>query len=520
MFLKIMKRSLIVAVILVLPFLFVRRNKSAPEVVETFPKNFSQAVPIDLEAVRFSFDRPMDEKRISYVIKSGNWPEHEERWENGYKTLSIYLHSKLAPQQTYAVALNEGLTPIMAAAASMRDKYENILRPYSLVFVTGSSASMDQKVFDELLDTDKDGLENSLEITIGTDINRLDTDGDGLSDYQEYCKYRTDATKADTDDDGKLDSDWDERREYTHTIMATCQLKAPVDIHAMNDLFQDAKQIREDTYEVVLYLDSTPNLVHTVRSSVNRNIPTEFQKYLKSTFAVNYSEKMLNQITKGISNCKTDWDVLNWIQIQMGQMKVVPLTVGVLDLHYMGDQVVVRDSKDKEREERLNKSLIKHLQETYFADSMFKKKQFSTCASRATLRAGMLRSAGFPTRIAHAVPLLYTTMDEKEELIKGLKSDFLKESIFIAPERGYLIVDHAYNEIYLNNHWIRVDYGINEGVLFGNSKPFIKIRSLLDWSEVNFTETWERKNWTANRPYKTLSVSEQFPMYQSRYNDG
>ena len=163
---------------------------------------------------------------------------------------------------------------------------------------------------------------------------------------------------------------------------------------------------------------------------------------------------------------------------------------------------------------------MKHLKQTYFADSMFKKKQFSSCASRATLRAGMLRAAGFLTRIGHAVPLLYTTEDQKEELIKGLKSDFLKKSIYIAPKSGFRIVDHAYNEIYLNNHWIRVDYAINEGVLFANSKPFIKIQSLLDWSEVDFTETWERKNWPAQRPYKTLSVSEQFPIYQSPYSNG
>ena len=520
MFLKIMKRSLIVSVILVLPFLFFRRDKSAPKVVETYPKNFSQSVPVALEVIKFSFNRPMDEKRVVYLIKSGDWPEHEQRWENGGKTLSIYLHSKLTAQQTYAISLNEGMNPIVAASASMRDKIGNILRPYSLVFVTDSSASKDEKVFDKLRDTDRDGLEDSLESRIGTDINRLDTDGDGLSDYQEYCKYRTDATKMDTDGDGKLDSDWNERREYAHTIIATCQLKIPVDIHAMNDLFQDVKQIGKDTYEVILYLDSTPNLVHTVRSSVNRNISIELQKYLQPTFAVNYSKKMLNEIRKGISNCETDWQVLNWIQLQMGQMKVVPLTVGVLDLHYKGDEVVVRDPKNKEREERLNKSLQKHMQDTYFADSMFKKKQFSTCASRATLRAGMLRAAGFPTRIAHAVPVLYVVEEKKEELIKGIKSDFLKESIITFVDHNPYIVDHAYNEIYLNNHWIRVDYSINEGVLFGNSKPFMKIRSLLDWSEVDFTKTWNKGNWSADRPYKTLSVSEQFPMYQSPYTDG
>ena len=34
-------------------------------------------------------------------------------------------------------------------------------------------------------DTDDDGLRDDVEMTVGTDISKVDTDGDGLSDYEE-----------------------------------------------------------------------------------------------------------------------------------------------------------------------------------------------------------------------------------------------------------------------------------------------------------------------------------------------
>jgi len=65
---------------------------------------------------------------------------------------------------------------------------------------SGDSASTVQ-------DPDRDGLESRLEAELGTNPSASDTDGDGLSDYDEYCKYRTDPMKIDSDGDGKPDGD-------------------------------------------------------------------------------------------------------------------------------------------------------------------------------------------------------------------------------------------------------------------------------------------------------------------------
>lgn len=65
----------------------------------------------------------------------------------------------------------------------------------------------------DLLDNDSDGLSNYYELLLGTDPNEADTDGDGLTDYEEFILVGTDPTLRDTDhneiEDGQEDFDDD-----------------------------------------------------------------------------------------------------------------------------------------------------------------------------------------------------------------------------------------------------------------------------------------------------------------------
>ena len=54
-------------------------------------------------------------------------------------------------------------------------------------------------------DTDKDELPDYMELVLGTDISKIDTDGDGLPDGYEALTLGTDPTKIDTDNNGVSD---------------------------------------------------------------------------------------------------------------------------------------------------------------------------------------------------------------------------------------------------------------------------------------------------------------------------
>ncbi len=77
-------------------------------------------------------------------------------------------------------------------------------------------------------DADNDGLKKSEEKQLGTDPDKADTDGDGLSDGDEVNKYHTNPLKADTDGDGL--SDGDEVMKYK-----TDPLKADTDGDGLSD---------------------------------------------------------------------------------------------------------------------------------------------------------------------------------------------------------------------------------------------------------------------------------------------
>jgi hypothetical protein len=85
----------------------------------------------------------------------------------------------------------------------------------------------------------------------------IDSDRDGLSDFQEINKYFTNPLAADSDGDGATDNDWHERREYTYTIRSVVKVMRPCDVSVANDDYQDARVLSEsDAYvelEVIHY---------------------------------------------------------------------------------------------------------------------------------------------------------------------------------------------------------------------------------------------------------------------------
>lgn len=56
-------------------------------------------------------------------------------------------------------------------------------------------------------DTDQDGLSDAQEFSLGTNPRLVDSEGDGLSDWEEVSIFGTNPLKADTDGDGYPDGE-------------------------------------------------------------------------------------------------------------------------------------------------------------------------------------------------------------------------------------------------------------------------------------------------------------------------
>jgi len=65
----------------------------------------------------------------------------------------------------------------------------------------------DKLLFGQPVDSDKDGLPDSMETQLGTDPNNVDSDKDGLSDGDEVVIWRTNPLNPDTDGDSYKDGE-------------------------------------------------------------------------------------------------------------------------------------------------------------------------------------------------------------------------------------------------------------------------------------------------------------------------
>ena len=152
------------------------------------------------------FPPSLDElkKKGSEVTKSANMSEETKVMNSYYDTQAFmqaipndaytkapYTYSSTGSD--YSLVYNIAL-PKYTDGMSLYEIYESSYNPKSpsiyLKYVSGINTASDKVTSQEAfavskIDSDKDGVSDSLEDYIGTDKNKKDTDGDGYTDYQE-----------------------------------------------------------------------------------------------------------------------------------------------------------------------------------------------------------------------------------------------------------------------------------------------------------------------------------------------
>lgn len=357
------------------------------------------------------------------------------------------------------------------------------------------------------VDSDRDGLENKLEVTLGSDINAVDTDEDGLSDYDEYCKYRTDPTKKDSDGDGTPDGDWQERREYTYTIRALCEIRPPSGMEMINDLYQDArptgkKASLEDArvMEVLIFPYASAHVYP--QPYPKQTLDKSLHEYILPTVSMNYSPEMKEQISEIVKGATTDIEaiekILQWTNseteliIENPHWSFFNVTDGKLIWH--------KSFGDTQQDALF-------LETQFFGDSMFKRKVHGTCTSTAILRGTMFRAAGIPSRLIQTLPLITRYTGDPEPLAERLRDRTMSKGYDWGPGSGG--ANHAYNEVFLNNRWVRVDNSVGTGP-FAGGKLFVKAWSSASWNNL-------REEWNNKRCVRALDVSDAYATYESPF---
>ena len=506
----------------------VKRFLPAPRVIETVPAMSSPNVPIDTQQIKFVFDQPM--KKEKNLVFQGTRVKGNPKWVDEDRTILVLeLAEPLKPEAFYSIVLNSDSD---RKNTLMKGRWGRSLDEYALTFMTSPSETLQKRInalnSGMLRDTDQDGLDDELEAELGTLSTMPDTDTDGLTDYEEYCKYRTDPTLADSDRDGISDADWNERREYTYSIRAVLDIKPPWNLDAMNDLFQDARLMKggESNYqkiEVIVYPYASPVLLpapypYQITSEMSK-------KYVEPTYDLNYSPDMQLEIQQIVSTATNTLDVLFQFLHEIGQMKLtLPLYAPFIYTYKQQGELVVDWSFFESMNRVVTEAEVEEaLAVNYFGDSMFKRKRYGACISRARLLASMLRAAGIPARVTMGVPLIYyyKGTGEWERLVKSLSNEEVAGSFSYEKPSGsnqVTIVGHSQVEAYLNNHWIRLGYQLNEGPIFaGTDQVYIKIIDAADFTEVDFTKTWAPTQWVKKRPYRTVELSDQAAKYESQF---
>ena len=178
-----------------------------------------EAYVVDTEIITLSGTLENKSKIKQYYFELTN--ENEELVQTGeiepnkdWTIETALLENKLNYITVYAVAANkETASESLAIYCNtddddddgISDEYElKTIYPYLLFSGKGEDITDVTQIGTED-DYDKDGLTTLEEYILGTDVGVADTDGDGLSDYDEVYKYGTNPLDYDTDCDGMGD---------------------------------------------------------------------------------------------------------------------------------------------------------------------------------------------------------------------------------------------------------------------------------------------------------------------------
>ncbi len=364
-----------------------------------------------------------------------------------------------------------------------------------------------------------------------------DTDGDGLSDFQETHKYFTDSAKRDSDGDGIDDGDWHERREYTYTIRSIVKVIRPCNPAVINDDYQDARVLAEtDDYvelEVIHYpFNTNADAIQGKMLAENRR--PEMEQFLAAGVTTNWDEQLRKDLigelkTKGVDiGGLTDSRIARTVASHLLSRGKYRYRFGTYFIDFSdGGARVLPGLERAFRREQGNTDLpfTKHLQCEVFGNGMFRNKTYGTCTSTATYLTTGLRAAGIPTRMVLAIPVIDGSDPAQVGMIgEHISHHKVKQTLLRGvPRSGFAA--HTFNEVYVGDRWTRLNYSELGQNTYGNGAMGLltHVHTFNDLSEAGLTKTWgwrygrgERDDiFQHSNPYRTTELSDRFGIHSN-----
>jgi RNA polymerase sigma factor (sigma-70 family) len=360
-----------------------------------------------------------------------------------------------------------------------------------------------------------------------------DTDGDGLSDFQEVHKYRTDPKKFSTAGDGVSDGDWQRRREFTYTIRTVVKVMPPVDPGCMSDDYQDARVLGKGAnfveLEVIYYPFNTNAEGIRARPDWRRDAATMADD-LRPGITTNWDDAMRRDLiaamrTDGIDPDRLDdrelvtrvaaWLLDNSKFVNMfcthsvhfpeGRAAIYPGLERSFD-HQKGDRAwTVQGQLDRE----------------LFGRSMFAHRTHGTCTSTAIFLTTALRALGMPTRMVLGIPIVDANDPAQLAMVRdGIHHHGVRRTLLrgLSGAQGY--ANHTFNEVYVGGRWVRLnERKLGQNILDEHLMGMLThVDTFNDLSEVPLAATWGKRYALGERdevfrfsnPYRCESVSDHF----------
>ena len=253
--------------------------------------------------------------------------------------------------------------------------------------------------------------------SLAVDPNR-DSDGDGLSDYQEIHKYFTDPKKRSTGGDGVSDGDPQRRREFTYSIRSVVKVMPPVNLECLNDDFQDARVLSQGENFVELEVIHYPLNTNSdaIRGNADwRRDAASKQEYVRPGITTNWDDAMRRDLLAALKTEAIDPDRLDDRELVLRTSTCLMANMKYMDMfctHYMhypdGRAAIYPGLEDRFESEKGNRAwtVQEQLDHELFGRSMFANRTHGSCTSTAVLITTALRALGIPTRMVLGIPMV------------------------------------------------------------------------------------------------------------------